>query len=125
MSGGAHEYTMANEVNAAGTEMFSDGSGYGALNYPNEKYYDKYSYSVASNVSEGDTSRKKTKLGDAIREVYLDRIFGWYNGYSFVPSWFSRGGTYAYGNSVSLFFSNNISNGAALYGNLSSRLIIS
>ena len=124
MSGGAHDYTMANEVNVAGTEMFSTFSGYDAFSYPSVKYYDKYSYSIASVDGDQDRSIKKTKLGDAIKEAYSHANFSWYNGYSYVSPWISRGGTYAYGTSVSLFFSNNFGEGRSA-STYSSRLIIS
>ena len=124
MSGGAHDYTMANEVNVAGTEMFSTFSGYDAFSYPSVKYYDKYSYSIASVDGDQDRSIKKTKLGDAIKEAYSHANFSWYNGYSYVSPWISRGGTYAYETSVSLFFSNNFGEGRSA-STYSSRLIIS
>ena len=91
MSGGAYEYTMANIVNTDGTTMKSGDSGFTTTTYPDAKYYDKYSYSTS------DKSRKRSKLGDGIKEVLLDKndVIGWYTDYIDTPnsrvSWFVRG----------------------------------
>lgn len=66
----------------------------------------------------------KTRLGDGIKEVYKVATYSWNHGYSYVATWFSRGGTFAYEDDTSIFFSNNLSSGR-LANNHSSRLIIS
>ena len=88
MSGGAYEYTMSNIVNTDGTTMMPGSSGYTTTTYPGAKYYDKYSYNA------GNTTRKRSKLGDGIKEVY-NSSKGWYSDSSYpaVASrpWFNRG----------------------------------
>ena len=121
MSGGAAEYMMSNNVDN-GTSMLPDSSGYTFTTYPDAKYYDKYSYSAS------ETSRKKSKLGDGIKEVYNTSDYGWYNDNSYLvyssssSSWFLRGGCY-YDGSYAGVFSSDYSNGdsSSYY---SSRLII-
>ena len=119
MSGGADEYTMANMVDTDGTTMIPSSSGFTTTTYPDNKYYDKYSYST------GDKLRKRSKLGDGIKEVYHGST-GWYSDYSFltfsINSWFFRGGRYHYGASAGVFYSNSLNGSShSLY---SSRLII-
>ena len=109
MNGGAHESVMANLISNDGTTMISgnttsENSGYAGklynsgkytsvtgLNYPNAKYYNKYSFSTDY------TSRTNSKLGEAVKEVY-NGSRGWYNDYSEfnynVSPWSVRGGYY-------------------------------
>ena len=109
MNGGAHESVMANLISNDGTTMISgnttsENSGYAGklynsgkytsvtgLNYPNVKYYNKYSFSTDY------TSRTNSKLGEAVKEVY-NGSRGWYNDYSEfnynVFPWSVRGGYY-------------------------------
>ena len=137
MSGGAYEYTMSNTVSTDGTTMMSgytssqnsgytgkiyDSGNYTAytgIDYPNNKYYDKYSFSTSN------LSRIRSKLGDGIKEVY-NGSKGWYNddsdlAYSTSP-WFRRGGLYHYGASAGVFNSYSNYGNAASYN--SSRLVI-
>ena len=91
MSGGAVEYTMSNLVDTDGTTMIPGSSGFTDSTYPYAKYYDKYSYSA------GNTTRKRSKLGDGIKEVY-NGSKGWYSDNSYLAyssnPWFNRGGYY-------------------------------
>ena len=119
MSGGAYEYTMSNIVNTDGTTMIPSKSNYTTSSYPDAKYYDKYSYSTSY------TTRKRSKLGDGIKEVYNGSV-GWYNdssslAYSFRP-WFHRGGVYNSGSDAGVFYSYLYSGNS--YVSYSSRLII-
>ena len=102
--GGANEYTMANIVNTDGTTMIPSRSGYTTLTYPDSKYYDKYSYSTSY------TSRKRSKLGDGIKEVYESSVYSWYGDTSSLAYsdhfWFLRGGDYDYGSNAGVFSSN-------------------
>ena len=137
MSGGAYEYTMANIVSNDGTTMMggyssSSNSGYTGkiydsgkytlytgIDYPNTKYYDKYSF------SESYDSRKRSKLGDGIKEIYKGSD-GWYDNrtalmYHHNP-WSCRGDHYNDGSSTGIFASNSSpGHTASIY---SSRLII-
>ena len=120
MSGGAYEYTMANLMYKDGVTPMSGyssnqnsgytGRVYDSGNYTSytEKeypttYIDKYSYS--------SSSRKATKLGDSIKEVYSDSSAGraWYTDYNyFVVSsrpWFVRGGGHGNGSDAGVFAS--------------------
>ena len=89
MSGSMSEYTMGNMVSADGKTMLTGESGFDT--YPDEKYYDKYSYGTREN------EYKRSKLGDGIKEVLLDKndVIGWYTDYIDTPnsrvSWFVRG----------------------------------
>ena len=137
MSGGAWEYTMGNVVSNDGTTMMSGYSSsynsgytgkiydsgnytaYTGIEYPNTKYYDKYSYSTSN------TTRKRSKLGDGIKEVY-NGSKGWYSDSSFLATsggpWFGRGGYYNNGANAGVFRSlPGIGNADSNY---SSRLII-
>ena len=121
MSGGSEENTMANMVSNDGTTMMSgywasSNSGYTGkvyddgnyttyigVDYPNVKYYDRYSYST-SNVS-----IIGSKLGDGIKEVYNTDNSGWYSDgsqpvYSGGP-WFSRGSYYFFNGGAGVFTS--------------------
>ena len=122
MSGGSYEYTMANIVSNDGVTMMSgynrtansgytgkiynSGSyaSYTGVDYPNNKYYDKYSFSTST------SSRIRSKLGDGIKEVYKGSS-GWYNDYPFLACadkpWFNRGGYYFDGADAGLFYSDD------------------
>ena len=118
MSGGAYEYTMSNIVNTDGTTMRPMYSGFTTTPYPDNKYYDKYSYSTSY------ASRKRSKLGDGIKEVYNGSI-GWYSdlsrlAYSSKP-WFIRGGRYNNGAMTGVFSSYNSDGSGSYY---SSRPVI-
>ena len=138
MSGGANEYTMGNIVSPDGTTMMSgndssSNSGYTGkiydsgkyslytgIDYPNTKYYDKYSFSTSNE------SRIRSKLGDGIKEVYKGSSAGWYSDNSGLAlsnyPWFNRGDRYNSGTSAGVFSSD------ANYGcddsSVSSRLVI-
>ena len=118
MSGGAYEYTMSNIVNTDGTTMRPMSSGFTTTPYPDNKYYDKYSYSTSY------ASRKRSKLGDGIKEVY-NGSNGWYSdlsrlAYSSNP-WFIRGGRYNNGAMTGVFSSYNSDGSGSYY---SSRPVI-
>ena len=119
MSGWAHEHTMANIVNTDGTTMIPSSSGFTTSTYPNSKYYDKYSYSASG------TTRKRSKLGDGIKEVY-NGSYGWYSDYSSLAfsdnPWFERGGFYSYRSGTGAFCSGSDNGNAS--SSISSRLII-
>ena len=110
---GKSEYTMANMVSNDGEIMTSSSSGYINSTYPNNKYYDKYSYSAS------DVTRIRSKLGDGIKEVYQSS-YSWYNGDSYLVydsySWFARGGS-------GIFSSKYFYGGTLAY--ISTRFIIS
>ena len=137
MSGGAYESTMGNMVSNDGTTMmsgddteynsgytgkvydFGNYTSYTGIDYPNNKYYDKYSFSTSSE------SRIRSKLGDGIKEVYKGDD-GWYSdfsrlAFSYVP-WFSRGGIYSNGTVAGVFDASG--DKANADSNSSSRLVI-
>ena len=138
MSGGAYEYTMANVVSSDETTMISGSdssynsgytgkiydsgnyTSYTGKAYPDSKYYDKYSFSRSA------ASRKRSKLGDGIKEVYKSGSIGWHSDYSYLANsnfpWFICGGSYNNGISAGVFYSNG-SNGN-ISSDSSSRLII-
>ena len=138
MSGGTSEYTMANVVSNDGTTMMSgyditSNSGYTGkiydsgnytsytgIDYPNNKYYDKYSFSTST------TTRIRSKLGDGIKEVYKSSSGSWYSDGSTLAnhnnSWFLRGGYYIHGAFAGAFDS-SVSSGFP-NSNSSSRLVI-
>ncbi len=105
MSGGAEECTMSNIVDTDGTTMISKYSNYTTSTYPDNKYYDKYSYST------NYESRKGSKLGDGIKEVYKLDDNGWYSDDSYFAcsynAWFARGGKFNSGSSAGVFASIN------------------
>ena len=137
MNGGAYEYTMGNIVSNDGTTMMSgysssNNSGYTGkiydsgnytsytgIAYPDVKYYDKYSFSTSS------ITRKRSKLGDGIKEVY-NGSNGWYSDNSDLANssitWFERGGDYSSGAGAGVFRSYE-SNGTSNSYN-SSRLVM-
>lgn len=125
MSGGAYEYAMGNMVSPDGTTMMSGRiteSGYhsdytgiihdegnytsyiGTYDYPEEKYYDKYSFGSKYN------DNIRSKLGDGIKE-----IAGWNNTVNYVPRdiypWSARGGHYDLNSNAGVFYSDNASGG--------------
>ena len=120
MSGGAYEYVMASLVNTSGTNMISSSSGYNNSEYPDSKYYDIYSYSTSY------SSRIRSKLGDAIKEVYNSDEFSWYSDLSVLASsdgaWFQRGGLNDENLTAGLFSSVNDDGSNSRY--YSTRLII-
>ena len=110
MSGGSTESVMGNMVSNNGKTMMSGNnsvgnSGYtgiiyndgnytsytGTYSYPNSKYYDKYSFGTSN------TQIIRSKIGDAMREVYFNSD-GWYfNSSLFVYDkypWVGRGSYY-------------------------------
>ena len=120
MSGGAYDYVMSNLVSNDGIVMISgytssQNSGYSGkvydsgkytsyigIAYPNVKYYDKYSFSASS------ITRIRSKLGDAIKEIYSNGNYGWHNDYSAMVSfypWFNRGGSGSSGSNAGIFHS--------------------
>ena len=139
MSGGAREYVMGNIVSNDGTTMMSgnstsNNSGYtgiiydsgsyssytGTYFYPENKYLDKYSFGTSK------TQKKRSKLGDAVKEVYNTGNYGWYKDSSYLTyssePWFSRGGYCLIDSSAGVFHSENSDgNGGS---NPSSRLVI-
>lgn len=136
MSGGAREYVMGNVVGSDGHTMLSgtatdDNSGFignigttsypGVYKYPEDKYFDKYSYGTSNN------QRLRSKIGDAIKEVYNSDNNGWYKDSSILAHsnspWLYRGGSYNDGANAGLFSSNEGSGNARSYD--STRLVIS
>ena len=98
---------------------FGNYTSYTGIDYPNNKYYDKYSFSTSSE------SRIRSKLGDGIKEVYKGDD-GWYSdfsrlAFSYVP-WFSRGGIYSNGTVAGVFDASG--DKANADSNSSSRLVI-
>ena len=138
MSGGSNDYTMGNIIYLDGKKLiagysdsynsgysgllYNDGkfTTYSGISYPNNKYYDRYSYNTS------DQSKIQSKLGESIKEVYSKNDIGWYGDYSQMAnslySWFVRSGYHGDEDHAGLFFSYN-ANGRA-YINYSTRLII-
>ena len=137
MSGGAYEYVMGNIVSNDGTTMMSGYStsinsgytgiiydsgsytSYTGISYPENKYLDKYSFGTSS------TQRIRSKLGDALKEVYNTENYGWYTdgsylAYSSFP-WIRRGGYYSSGSIAGVFYSDSSSGDNS---KSSSRLVI-
>ena len=107
MNGGAYDSTMGNMISNDGTTMMSgvtssnnsgysgilyysgDYTSYTGIAYPDNKYYDKYSFDIQG------THVIRYKLGDGIREVYNgSHVWVWY-GYRYTPNitgptWFVR-----------------------------------
>ena len=116
MSGGADEYVMGNIVSSDATTMMSGDdttynsgytgilyesgtyTSYTGIAYPENKYLDKYSFGT------NFTQKKRSKLGDAVKEVTATSSTGWYSDYGYVASasrpWFARGGNYGNGSSA-------------------------
>ena len=105
MSGCDNEYVMALMANADGTAIEGTYTGYdwGDHDLPNEKYYDKYSYSTDG------YSEKRSKLGDATKEVFKEyyNAWGWYrDGSSLIRKGYPmihRGGRNNYGSRAGIF----------------------
>ena len=139
ISGGAFEYVMGNIVYSDGTTMMSgyttsQNSGYTGIiydsgnytsytetySYPENKYLDKYSFGTSN------TQKKRSKLGDAVKEVTATSSTGWYSDYGYVASasdpGFVRGGHYADGASAGVVDSSG-SRGAA-YSSCSARVVV-
>ena len=138
MSGGAYEYVMGNIVSNDGTTMMSgystsNNSGYtgiiygsgsyssytGSYSYPENKYIDKYSFGTSN------TQRIRSKLGDALKEVY-NGSYGWYSDLSYLARssgpCIGRGGLYDYSSDAGVFCS--FSTYGSAFSNYSSRLVI-
>ena len=140
MSGGSYEYTMANMVlptdltkKFTGFESPANYSGFsgtlaagstitGSYEYPDEKYYDRYSYVGYK------TTIKNSKLGDAIREISKNASINktWYDSdlYTIGESypWSKRGG-YQSMAQAGIFTSDH--SGGASRANYTTRFIIS
>ncbi len=106
MSGRAWEYVMGNMVSSSGS-FYDSGAGFGG-SVPNEKYYDKYTYSTSN------TAHGRGKLGDALKETlstFGSGTGGWYNDYTNFAyssySWFKRGGSSGDGSKSGVFASLN------------------
>ena len=118
MSGGAWEYMMGDLVSSTGVMMSGDqtsnnyhsgftgylySGGQTTLTYdfPNKRYYDKYSYGTT------ETGYTRGKLGDATKEMGPSSYWSWYSTYASFPhsgyTWFSRGSYYNNGSSSILF----------------------
>ncbi|MDO4369603.1 MAG: hypothetical protein Q4C29_03610, partial [bacterium] len=140
MSGGAWEYMMGDMVSSTGVMMSgyqatssNDHSGFtgylynggdytGKYDFPNKRYYDKYSYGTSS------TEYTRGKLGDATKEMAPTGTSGnWYSDYADFPHsgspWFLRGDGYSSGSSAGLFFFNGYSGSASVIN--STRAVIS
>ncbi|MDO4369481.1 MAG: hypothetical protein Q4C29_02985 [bacterium] len=139
MSGGAYEYMMGDLISSTGVMMsgyqtssnyhsgftgylYSGGDYTGTYDFPNKRYYDKYSYGASY------TEYTRGKLGDATKEMAPTGTSGnWYSDYAFFlgssSSWFLRGGYYYDGSNAGLFNFNG-SYGSA-ESNRSARAVIS
>jgi len=146
MNGGSFDMTMGNMVSPNGVDMLSgyngdhnSFSGYtgivynnsagnytsysGTFTYPNDKYYDKYSFSLTRAGFVGSS-----KLGDGIKEVLnVSSSYGWHNSsfqfQEYEGSWWARGGHYSLTEDSGLFSSHDTYGSA--YGVSSTRLIVS
>ena len=144
MVGGLSEYTMANIVSTDGVSMLSGNSftnneysGYngilyasgnftpfslGEFNYPNRKYYDRYSYNTSSN------NDKLSKLGDGLKEVLSATNYSWYatSNSTYLPintnPWWPRGSAHNSAN-ITIFSAGNTVGTSSL--TRTSRFIIS
>ncbi len=133
MSGGALEYVMGNMVSIDGTTMMSgtdsehynsgftgivyeDGTyiNYSGVESPEDKYYDKYSFSETETITRG-------KLGDSSREVYTWYDLGIYVVRAYYP-WMYRGGLYDGKYAPGVFALNG--NGGTPHTSLSTRFVI-
>ena len=138
MSGGANEYVMgdlvytngqmmsgyqtSNNYNSAFTGFVLNGSSFtGTYEFPEAKYYDKYSY--------GTSAKEYTrgKLGDATKEMAPTDLTGnWYSDYALFSlgsnPWFLRSGRY-FNASSSGIFSFNYERGIAASG-ISTRAVL-
>ncbi|MGN0992572.1 MAG: hypothetical protein ACI4PE_01335 [Bacilli bacterium] len=146
MSGGAWEYVMGNIVSSDGTTMMAGYSNtgdyvgwhsgytgilyesgtytsYTGIAYPENKYLDKYSFGTSG------AQTKRSKLGDAVKEVTATSSTGWYSDYGYVASalhpWFLRGSHYSNGSRSGVMSSYFDYSGGAADGWYSSRVVIS
>ena len=139
MSGGSFEYVMGNISSPTENKMMSGystslNSGYTGIiydegnyqtitsnSYPNSKYYDKYSFGTSG------SERKRSKLGDGIKEVYNNLTDGWYKDYSAIANntnpWFVRGGGYCLDDDCAGIFNSDAYYGSG-YESISSRFVI-
>ncbi|MDO4369636.1 MAG: hypothetical protein Q4C29_03780, partial [bacterium] len=139
MSGGAEEYMMGDMISSTGVMMsgyktsgnyhsgftgylYSGGQTTLTYDFPNKRYYDKYSYGTS------ETEYTRGKLGDATKEMAPTGTSGnWYSDYAFFPysngPWFMRGGGYSSGSSAGLFRFNGYVGNALSYS--SARAVIS
>ena len=141
MSGGTWEYTMANMIYKDGVTPMSGSSSNQNSGYTGRVYYDnsanqnvtwqeytgkEYPKTYIDKYSYSSNSRKITKLGDSVKEVYGDSSTSgaWYADYnsSVAPTvpWFGRGGPSVNGSAAGVFAS-YIDNGDA-YSYYSARL---
>ena len=76
----------------------------GAYNTPTQPYYDKYSFGKTYYSA---ASRNRTKLGEGIREIWVEAAAGWYGDYTEiihdVAPWMHRGCSYDSGSYGGLF----------------------
>lgn len=100
----------------------------GGTDYPEEKYYDKYSfYDGDRTVVEAN---KNSKLGDATKEVRNTISSNWYNDISYsvtanAREWFVRGGYWYEGNPTRIgIFSLGSMSGTSLYNTATRAIII-
>ena len=124
MSGGAYEYMMGDMISSTGVMMsgyqtssnlhsgftgylYSGGDYTGTYDFPNKRYYDKYSYGTSQ------TEYTRGKLGDATKEMApsSSSYTTWYSDLAHFPSsigpWFERGGCYNDdGSDAGLFYFN-------------------
>ena len=120
MSGGAVEYMMGDMISSTGVMMSGNQTKYnahsgftgylyrggnytGTYDFPNKRYYDKYSYGTSS------AEYTRGKLGDATKEMAPSSSSerAWYSDSASFPqsynSWFLRGSHYNYGSDAGLF----------------------
>ena len=123
MNGGAIDYVMGNAVNTSGT-FYPSASEFSSP-YPEDKYYDKYSYSTSNNTV---ASYSRSKLGDGVKETIKNinntsSGAGWGTyGARYMPfanyPWLNRGGYGIMSSTSGIFDSGNI-NGIAVNCNSS------
>ena len=86
LNNGSSEYLMANEVDSSGNFQVSSAGTWTSSNYPDLKYYDRYSYSASSN---GQASLQRGKFGDGTKEVttnFSSNTGRWYTGDNYLMS---------------------------------------
>ena len=90
MSGGAWEYVMGNSKNQDGS--FNPANS-GFTSTPESKYYDSYDYNTSN------SNHSISKLGDAMKEVYVASYEHWYDDYGYMlyssHPWVLCGGSYS------------------------------
>ncbi len=103
MSGGAWEYVMANSKKQDGS--FNTASS-GFTSAPDSKYYDQYDYNTSN------SNHSISKLGDAMKEVYVSSYEHWYDDYGYMPyssyPWVYRGGYYGGNANAGVFYSYDV-----------------